>query len=161
MGIANEMAALFQRDLTRLLQELEAMGETDLWRTLPGATNSIGNLALHLEGNLREFIGRQVGKVPYQRQRPAEFGSRDVSKDELLRRLGEVKELIPGILAGLGTGEWDMLFSENVYGVPLTTRQFLIALYGHLNYHMGQIDYLRRILTEGKAIDFAGLTRSS
>jgi hypothetical protein len=157
MSIANELAALFQRDLARLLQELEATPEDKLWGTLPGAANSIGNLALHLEGNLREFIGRQVGNVAYQRQRPAEFASRDVSKGEILRRLGEVKELIPPILAGLAPVEWDAIFPENVYGVPLTNRQFVIALYGHLNYHMGQIDYLRRILTEGKAIDFAGL----
>jgi len=160
MSIAKEMAELFRRDLTRLLQEVEATGEGDLWRTLPGATNSIGNLALHLEGNLREFIGRQVGRVAYQRQRPAEFASRDVTKAELLRRLGEVKELIPGILGGLAPDEWDATFPENVYGMPLTTRQFLIALYGHLNYHMGQVDYLRRILADGKPIDFAGFRSS-
>ena len=158
MAIANEMAELFRRDLTRLEQELQAAPEEELWKTLPGASNSIGNLALHLEGNLREFIGRQLGKVAYQRQRPAEFASRDLAKDELMRRLGGVRELIPAILTDLAPEAWDATYPQNVYGRALSTQQFLIALYGHLNYHMGQIDYLRRILTGGKAIDFAGFT---
>jgi hypothetical protein len=158
MGIGNEMAALYRRDLARLVQELEATPAEELWKTLPGATNSIGNLALHLEGNLREFIGRQVGKVSYRRERPAEFSSRDVPKEELIRRLGELRDLIPGILSGLPSPEWEATFPEKVYGTPLSNQQFVIALYGHLNYHKGQIDYLRRILTSGKAIDFVGFT---
>jgi hypothetical protein len=155
MAIAKEMETLFRRDLTRLVQELEATPAEALWKTLPGASNSIGNLALHLEGNLREFIGRQLGSVAYQRKRPAEFDSRDLPGEELIRRLSEVRDLIPGILAGLQASQWEATFPENVYGRPLSTQQFVIALYGHLNYHKGQIDYLRRILTAGKAIEFA------
>ena len=157
MSVANELAALFRRDLTRLLQEIEASPEGELWGTLPGTGNSIGNLALHLEGNLREFIGRQLGAVPYQRVRDREFADRDVSKEELTRRLGEVSDLIPGVVAALSPAQMEAIYPEQVLGASLPTQQFLISLFGHLNYHLGQVDYLRRILTQGSAIDFAGL----
>lgn len=157
MGFAHELAALFRRDLTRLVQELEATPQEHLWSTLPGTGNSVGNLAMHLEGNLREYIGRQLGKVAYRRERPREFSSRDVAKEELMRRLREVESLIPAILAGLEAEAWEAVYPEKIFGVPLSTQQTVLSLYAHLNYHLGQIDYLRRILTGGKAIDFATL----
>lgn len=157
MGFAHELAALFRRDLTRLVQELEATPQEHLWSTLPGTGNSVGNLAMHLEGNLREYIGRQLGKVAYRRERPREFSSRDVAKEELMRRLREVESLIPAILAGLEAEAWETVYPEKIFGVPLSTQQTVLSLYAHLNYHLGQIDYLRRILTGGKAIDFATL----
>ena len=68
------MAGLYRRDLSRLLQEIERFPDDGaLWRTLPGVTNSAGNLILHLEGNLREFIGRQLGNVAFERKRDLEF----------------------------------------------------------------------------------------
>jgi hypothetical protein len=84
--LASELAALFSRDITRLIQELQAFPDTaSLWKTQPGVTNSAGNLALHLEGNLREYIGRQLGHVDYTRDRPAEFGRKDVEQAECHR----------------------------------------------------------------------------
>lgn len=157
MSISPELAALFRRDLTRLVQELSAFPEGSVWSVLPPITNSAGNLALHIEGNLREYIGRQLGNVAYGRQRNLEFSLRGLAKVELLGRLEVVKELIPGIVAGLSARQLDSIYPENVLGVPLSTRQFLVALYGHLNYHLGQIDYLRRIVTQGATIEFAGL----
>lgn len=74
MSIAIELAALVRRDLTRLLQQLQAFpNEAALWQTVPGISNSAGNLVLHLDGNLREYVGRQLGGLPYQRQRNLEF----------------------------------------------------------------------------------------
>jgi hypothetical protein len=149
---------LFRRDLTRLLQELHAFpDDLCLWRTLPGIGNSAGNLALHLEGNLREYIGRQIGNVSYQRDRNAEFATPQLPKSELIQRLDGVHQLIPPIVAALPADTLAATYPEQVFGAPISTGQFLLSLYGHLNYHLGQIDYLRRILTNGKAIDFARL----
>ena len=73
MSFQTELAALFRRDLTRLIQQLQTFPEGPaLYQQAPGVANSAGNLALHLEGNLREFIGRQLGDVPYQRRREQE-----------------------------------------------------------------------------------------
>jgi hypothetical protein len=158
MSIAREIAELFRRDLTRLVQELEAFPDQEtLWRTLPGVNNSAGNLTLHLEGNLREYIGRQLGGVSYHRQRDVEFSRREVPKADLLQRIRALTELIPEIVAGLSLTLLESTYPEEVFGAPLSTQQFLISLHGHLNYHLGQIDYLRRILTGGTAIKFAGL----
>ena len=74
MSIGTGLALIYRRDLTRLLQQVEAFPDNNsLWKTLPGVTNCAGNLVLHLEGNLREFVGRQLGGQDYQRQRPLEF----------------------------------------------------------------------------------------
>jgi len=147
MTISTDVAALFTRDLTRLARQLDAFDEAHLWQVVPGVTNSAGNLLLHLNGNLRAFIGRQLGGVPYVRDRPREFGATNVPKAEIAAELTELATLIPRVLEAVTPAQWDELFPENVLGSPLSNRHFVIHLYGHLNYHLGQIDYLRRVLS--------------
>ena len=138
------LATLFQRDLNRLIKEIAAFpNDEQLWQTAPGVTNSAGNLALHLEGNLREFIGRQIGGVTYTRQRSAEFDTKGLTREDLIARIEATRDLVVG---SLPAAKLDEIFPENVLGEPLTTRHFLLHLYGHLNYHLGQINYLRRLL---------------
>ncbi len=153
-----EIAALLKRDLRRLCQQVEAFAdEAQLWQVLPGVENSAGNLAMHLEGNLREYIGRQLGGIAYDRNRPLEFEGRNVPKPELLARLENLAETIPGVLERLSDETFSRDYAENVLGATLSTRQFVIHLQGHLNYHLGQIDYLRRVLTAGAAINYVKL----
>lgn len=149
---STELAALFRRDLARLVRQLDALDDARLWQVVPGVTNSAGNLLLHLNGNLREYVGRQLGGVPYVRDRAREFAARDVPRQELTAALAELATLIPGVLERMTEGRWNETFPENVLGEPLTTRQFVVHLYGHLNYHLGQIDYLRRVLTGDGAL---------
>jgi len=158
MSIANELAELFKRDLARLVQELSAFSnEETLWQVVPPITNSAGNLALHLEGNLREYIGRQLGNVPYTRRRDLEFVTTLLPKQDLIRRLQAVSELVPDIVSGLSGPALEATYPEKVFASSLSTGQVLLSLYGHLNYHLGQIDYLRRMLTKEGAIELAGL----
>ena len=156
--IASELAALFARDIARLIQELQAFPDTvSVWKTAPGVTNAAGTLALHLEGNLREYIGRQLGQIDFTRDRPLEFSARGVERDELIARLERVKAQIPPVIAALPDDRLGAIYPEDVMGKPMTTRQFLIHLEAHLNYHLGQVDYLRRVVTGSGAIDLAGL----
>lgn len=156
--LSAELAALFARDIARLIQELRAFPDTaSLWKTTPGVTNAAGSLALHLEGNLREYIGRQLGGVAYTRQRPLEFSTRGVEQTELMARLETVKELVARVVSGLSSEQLDAIYPELVLGNPMTTRQFLVHLEGHLNYHLGQVDYLRRFVTANGAIELAQL----
>jgi hypothetical protein len=158
MSLPDELAQIFRRDITRLLQEVEAFSDQEtLWRRVPGIGNSAGNLMLHLEGNLREYIGRQLGAIPYNRQRDLEFTSSDLPADDLIERLEVLKELIPRVVSGLSGMQLESEYPEKVFGSQISTQQLLFSLLGHLNYHLGQIDYLRRILTEGTALEFAGL----
>lgn len=156
--LSTELAALYARDLNRLLQELRAFpDDAALWKTAPGVANAAGTLALHLEGNLREFIGRQLGDIDYTRDRPLEFSQRGVPQAELLARIEGARDLVPRVIAEMSGARLDAIYPEQVLGTPISTRQFLIHLNGHLNYHLGQIDYLRRITTGNAAIPLAGL----
>ena len=147
MSTASDLAFLFSRDLTRLGQQIEAFpNDETLWETLPGVLNPAGNLALHIEGNLLEFVGRQLGKLPYKRNRELEFSLRGISKHEIGRRIAELRLSIPAVIQNLSAEQMEIEYPEVVLEVATTTRQFLIHLYGHLNWHLGQIDSLRRIL---------------
>jgi hypothetical protein len=156
--IAKELGALYRRDLTRLTQQIEAFpDDAALWQTHPAVTNCAGNLALHIEGNLREFVGRQLGGNSYTRQRDLEFSSKGVTKQEIENRLAEIKQTIPAIIENLSTEQLETTYPQVVFERPTSTHELLTSLYGHLNWHLGQIDYLRRILTDGKAVKAAGL----
>ena len=156
--LSNDLAALFARDLTRLVQELEAFPDTAaLWLTAPGVTNAAGTLALHLEGNHREYIGRQLGQVAYTRDRSLEFSRRGVEQAELVARLTAVRDSVPEMLRSLSDEALAATFPEAMFGSPMSTVQVLIHLNGHLNYHLGQIDYLRRVTTGHGAIALAAL----
>jgi len=156
--LSTELADLYRRDLTRLIQELTAFPDTaSLWKTAPGVSNAAGTLALHLEGGLRHFIGWRLGKIEYKRDRPLEFSARGVERHELIARLEAVKGAIPSVIAALSDAELDVIDPSNGTDKPMTTRQWLIHLYGHLGYHLGQVDYLRRFATGNGAIDLAQL----
>ena len=156
--LANELAALYTRDLTRLIQELRAFPDTaSIWKTAPGVTNAAGTLALHLEGGLRHFIGFRLGKIEYHRDRPREFSARGVEREELIARLEALCATIPKVVASLTEAELDAIDPQNGTDKPMTTRQWLVHLYGHLSYHLGQVDYLRRVATGHGAIELAQL----
>ena len=155
---STEIAELFHRDLERLLQELRAFPDTSsIWQTGPGVSNAAGTLALHLEGNLREFIGRQLGHIDYTRQRPLEFSTRDVARDDLIARIEAVKSSIPQVIGMLSDAQLDASFPEEMNGRRMSTRLMLMHLATHFNYHLGQVDYLRRFVTGRAAIDLASL----
>lgn len=153
--ISGELADLFRRDLTRLVQELQAFPDNEaLWKVLPGITNSGGNLTLHLEGNLREYVGRQLGQIEYRRIRPLEFSATGVENTELIRRVEDLRDLVYRVVSSLTEEQLNAVYPENVFDVPLSTRHMLIHIYSHFSYHLGQIDYLRRALTQGEAVPF-------
>jgi uncharacterized damage-inducible protein DinB len=149
MSITNELAALFRRDLAKFAKQIESFPTDELlWQTLPGVINSAGNLALHIEGNLSEFVGRQLGGLPYQRNRDLEFSSKSGSRADLSARLTKLSESIPAVIEALNPDQLEKEYPQVVLDRPMSTGEFLIHLYGHLNWHLGQVDYLRRLLTQ-------------
>ncbi len=152
MSITNELAALFSRDLAKFSKQIESFPSDELlWQTLPGVINSAGNLALHIEGNLSEFVGRQLGGLPYQRNRDLEFSSKEGSRAELAARLEKLRESIPAIIEALKADQLEEEYPQVVLDRPMSIGEFLIHLYGHLNWHLGQVDYLRRLLIKDGA----------
>ena len=148
------------RELKALRREIESYpNEADLWEIPAGIANPGGNLALHLAGNLQYFVGNVLGKNGYVRNRDAEFASRDVPRAELLR---EIDHAIAAVETGMSTiSEADLAkpYPEKVGGVSSTTGAFLAHFATHLAYHLGQVDYHRRIMTgEGKTVKAMALT---
>jgi len=138
---------LFKRDLNRLKKQVELyQKEEDIWIIADGITNSAGNLCLHLIGNLNHFIGHVLGGSDYKRDREFEFAGKNVSRDQLLKDIDTVILTIANVLENLSENDLQKNFPIDVFGEPISTMKFLIHLQGHLNYHLGQINYHRRIL---------------
>ena len=73
------LAEIFERDLNKVKQEISSYtDEKAIWKTIEGISNSAGNLALHICGNLRHFVGNTLGNSGYIRQRDLEFSSKDI-----------------------------------------------------------------------------------
>ena len=142
-----ELNLLFQRDLTKLEQELLSYSnEGALWITNHQIANSAGNLALHLIGNLRHFIGLDLGGFPYERNRDREFGAKGEPLEGIIHELQEVKKIVEASLLNFPQERLNDTSIHAFFGYPMSIGYFLIHLYGHFNYHLGQINYHRRML---------------
>ena len=148
------------RELKALRREVESYpNDEDLWEILPGIANPGGNLALHLAGNLQYFVGQVLGKNGYVRNRDAEFGSRDIPRAELLSEIDNAIQAVETGMSSISEEDLAQPFPEKVGGVSSTTGAFLAHFATHLAYHLGQVDYHRRILTgEGKTVKAMALT---
>lgn len=147
-----ELQALYARDLAAVIRELNAYpDEASLWRVQGDIVNPAGNLALHLIENLSQFIGDDLGGVPFERDRPAEFARRDVPRAGLVAGLEGVAALVHDTLGRLDPARLEERAARTLPGFPadMTVRFFLIHLFGHLNWHLGQVNYHRRIVTAG------------
>ena len=144
---ATTLISLFERDLNKLITEVELYkNEENLWIVENNITNSAGNLTLHLIGNLNTFIGKEIGKTTYIRDRDLEFSQKNVPRIELIQKINETKIMIKNALNHL-TNE-DLLEDYPVLKFDETTtiEYLLVHLTLHLNYHLGQINYHRRLL---------------
>jgi uncharacterized damage-inducible protein DinB len=137
---------LFARDLDKLIAEVKMYRrEENLWLTDGGVKNSSGNLCLHIIGNLQHFIGAIIGETGYSRNREAEFSTTGVSRDSLLSSLLETKEIVIKSLRNFDRNKLQDNYPIDVFGEMMSYEYFIIHLIGHLNYHLGQINYLRRL----------------
>jgi hypothetical protein len=141
------IAEIFDRDLNKLRTEINSYSdETKLWVIEKNIKNSGGNLCLHLIGNLKLFIGSMLGKKHYERNREAEFSLKNISKKELLEEINTTMEIISGTINSLTEDDFEKVYPVEVLNKPITTEFFLISLIAHLNYHLGQINYHRRMI---------------
>ncbi len=142
------IAGIFMRDLRALRREVESFAdERDLWRVPPGISNSAGTLALHLAGNIRYYIGTVLGGTGYVRDRDAEFALRDVPRTDLLADIDAALVAVERGMARVSDADLSKPYPDPPKGLPVTTRDYLIHLVAHFTYHLGQVDYHRRLLT--------------
>lgn len=136
------------RELRGMKNELLAYeDEGDIRRSVPGLPNTAGTIALHVAGNLQHFVGAQLGKSGYVRDRDAEFGRREVSVAEIVDELDKTIAALDATFARLEEKAMDRPFPQEIAGVRPTVGEFLVHLVAHLAYHLGQIDYHRRCIT--------------
>lgn len=138
---------LFNRDLNKLKFEIESYEyENQIWAVEKNISNSGGNLCLHLIGNLNTYIGAEIGKTGYIRNRPLEFSSKDIPKSELIKKIEDTILVINDALDTLTEVDLTAIYPQIVFEKEMTTGFFLVHLATHLDYHLGQINYHRRLL---------------
>lgn len=141
------LKTIFSRDLLKLKSEIELYkDEKNIWITDKGIANSGGNLCLHLIGNLNTYIGKEIGKTNYVRNRDLEFSQKDVARTELINKIDETIEVVQDALSQMSEEELSKEYHLLVFDKKMSTEFFLIHLVAHLSYHLGQINYHRRIL---------------
>ncbi|HCA08824.1 DinB family protein [Chryseobacterium sp.] len=145
--IIESLRSLYNRDLNRLKTEIEAYrNEASMWKTDQNIANSAGNLCLHLVGNLNLFIGAELGKTGYIRNRELEFSLKDIPQTELLAMAEATTVVVDQVLSQLTPEDLEKEYPLVVFEDKMTTGYFLIHLITHLDYHLGQINYHRRLL---------------
>ena len=136
------------RELQGFIREIEAFPSDDsVWHTRRGVTNSAGNLALHVCGNLQDFVGRVLGGTSYVRNRELEFSQREGTRASLVAELrttiGVIQSVMPELSDEAMVGNYPMPLA----GKTINTTAFLVHLAAHLAFHLGQAGYLRRVIT--------------
>ena len=149
--LVEAVAAILDRDLQTLGREVEAYPDDDaLWHLPEGAPNSAGTLVLHLTGNIQHFFGAQLGGTGYVRDRPAEFSARGVSRAALLGQIEAARRAVRAAAKQIADAAVRQDFPEIVGGMRVTTGEYLIHLVSHFTYHLGQVDYHRRLVTRDR-----------
>ena len=145
--IIETLKILFSRDLNKLRKEIESyQNEKAIWAVEKKIANSAGNLCLHLTGNLNTYIGAQLGNTDYIRNRDLEFSLKNIPKSELIRKIEATLMVVETTLGKLTNEQLEEEYPAVVFEHKTSTLHFLVHLSTHLSYHLGQINYHRRLL---------------
>lgn len=145
--LVETLKLLFNRDLLRLKSEINSyQDESKMWIVEKNIANSAGNLYLHLIGNLNTYIGTEFGKTNYVRNRELEFSLKNISKKQLIEQIDNTILLVKMSLCTIADEELMNEYPILVFDKKTSTEYLLVHLTTHLSYHLGQINYHRRLL---------------
>jgi len=145
--LTQTLKTLFHRELGKLKQEIELYKEENkLWIIDKAIANSGGNLCLHLIGNLNTYIGKELGGTGYIRNRDLEFSQKNIPRAELLKTIDDTILVVEKVLGTITDQQLEEEYPIVVFAEKMTTDFFLVHLIAHLSYHLGQINYHRRLL---------------
>lgn len=145
--LIDTLQTLFGRDLRKLKAEIELyQTESNLWLIEKGIANSAGNLCLHLVGNLNTYVGATIGKSNYVRNRELEFSAKQVARSELIKMVEETIEIVKSSLDELDDTTLNKEYPVLVFAEKTSMGFMLVHLTTHLAYHLGQVNYHRRLL---------------
>ncbi len=138
---------LYLDHLNHLKEEISLYKDEDkIWKVTGEIKNPPGNLCLHMCGNLNHYFGSTLGKTGYIRQRDLEFSKKNVSREELVNGIEETKKMISNLFQKLNENDLKSNYPDNSFGENATIDYVISRLVSHLAYHLGQINYHRRIL---------------
>ena len=145
--VKDTLMELFERDIQKLKTEINLYKDEDnLWVIKEGISNSAGNLCLHLVGNLNHFIGATLGNSGYVRHREDEFSLKNIPRQDLIMNIENCILILNNTFSRLTEEELEKDFPLEKHGTIVSTTHMLLHLLGHLKYHLGQINYHRRLL---------------
>ncbi|HJY14082.1 MAG TPA: DinB family protein, partial [Flavobacterium sp.] len=137
--LTETLKSLFNRDLNKLKVEIESyQDQNQIWAIEKNISNSAGNLCLHLIGNINTYIGTELGKTGYIRNRPLEFSLKDVPGSELISKIDDTILVVNDTLDSLTEADLKAIYPQIVFEKEMTTEFFLVHLATHLAYHLGQ-----------------------
>lgn len=141
------LKSLFNRDLNRLKKEIESYtSEEKIWIIDKQIANSSGNLCLHIAGNLNTYIGKELGGINYIRNRDQEFSLKYIPRTVLVKKITGLMSMIDKVLSKLDEAELSKEYPLFVLDTRTSTEYMLVHLATHLAYHLGQVNYHRRLL---------------
>jgi hypothetical protein len=150
--LLDELQTILLRDIAGVERELGLYpDDQSVWKTLPGLPNPAGNLILHLTGNLQHFFGASLGNTGYVRDRDAEFTKTGMSRHDLKTELEASRQGVLAAFKNLTQEGLEHPFPVKITDAEFSTRLAILQLITHLAYHLGQIDYHRRIVTGNTA----------
>ncbi len=147
--LAAAFLPIFLRDIAKLQEELKLYpDEATVWDLKRDVKNSAGTLALHIAGNLKHFIGATLGDTGYVRKRDREFSDRNISREQLIKGLDEALGVVKATLSALPDEKIMSAYPLDGFGIGKgeSTLFVLAALIAHLSYHLGQVNYHRRLI---------------
>ncbi len=145
--VKEALLEIFERDLGKLKEEISLYtNENNLWKTEKQISNSGGNLALHLIGNLNHFIGATLGNTGYVRERDNEFSDKNIPVQKILDNIDATIIVVKNTLSNLTAEDFEKVFPLEKHGQIVKTDFMLMHLLAHLEYHLGQINYHRRLI---------------
>ena len=145
--LVQELRKVFIKDLEKLKEEIGLYkSEPNIWKIDKQIANSAGNLCLHLVGNLNTYIGAEIGKTGYIRNRDLEFSMKNVPQKELIQKIRETINVVESSLGMLKDEELENEYPLLVFAEKTSIGYFMVHLAVHLGYHLGQLNYHRRLL---------------
>ncbi|MBK5272281.1 MAG: DUF1572 family protein [Bacteroidia bacterium] len=129
----------------RIIKCMNELEEEDIWKRPNNSSNSVGNLILHLCGNITQYIISSLGESPDIRERENEFSATGgYSKSELIDKLKLVVQKATDIIQNMSTE--NLLRKRAVQGFQYSGISIIIHVTEHYSYHTGQITFWTKLL---------------
>lgn len=143
--IAEIKRRLFEESVVRLKKCLAELTDEQIWYRPNTASNSVGNLVLHLHGNVRQWVVAGLGKNEDVRERQEEFDEQGpVPVAKMLADMGQLMVEVDTILDN--TTAADLLDIRDVQGFQESGMSILVHITEHFSYHVGQMTYIVKML---------------